>query len=132
MQLLNLFLFWLFFGGLASYIARRKGRHPLAWFGIGLFLGLLGVALALILPRPKKKKPKPTAKKALPERSDAWLKLWYYMDGSHTQQGPLEFPDFIKLHQDTSISSTTLVWGEGMKEWKPLSDLPELVREMQA
>lgn len=129
MQLLNLILFWVFFGCVASYLAKRRGRNPLAWFFLGLFLGVLGILLVVILPnrlhQPRTPPPLPRL-----QRSDAWLKMWYYLDPSHVQQGPLEFPDFAKLRRENHLSESSLIWGEGMKEWKQLADLPELVQEM--
>lgn len=130
MQLLNIILFWLFFGLLASHFAKKRGRHPLGWFFIGLFLGIIGVILLFVLPKVDKrtsapKSPPPT----LPKRSEAWLKMWYYLDPNHACHGPLEFPDLIKKWKEKGICEKSFIWGEGMKEWQRLAELPDLVRE---
>lgn len=130
MQLLNLILFWVFFGCIASYLAKRRGRNPLAWFFIGLFLGVLGVLLVVILPNRIHHKPFAPPPPSRPQRSEAWLKMWYYLDPTHAQQGPLEFPDFVKHLRENRLSETSYVWGEGMKEWKRLVEMPDLLREM--
>lgn len=130
MQLLNLILFWVFFGCIASYLAKRRGRNPLAWFFIGLFLGVLGVLLVVILPNRIHHKPLAPPPPSRPQRSEAWLKMWYYLDLTHAQQGPFEFPDFVKHLRENRLSETSYVWGEGMKEWKRLVEMPDLLREM--
>jgi uncharacterized membrane protein YeaQ/YmgE (transglycosylase-associated protein family) len=131
MQLLNLILFWIFFGCIASYLANRRGRNPLVWFFLGLLLGILGVLLAVILPnRLQHKTMAPPSILSRPQRSEVWLKMWYYLDLAHSQQGPLEFPDFVKHLRENRLSETSYVWGEGMKEWKKLVDIPDLIQEM--
>ncbi len=132
MQLLNLFLFWVFFGCLASYFAKRRGRNPTTWFFIGLFLGILGVLLAAFLPKRVVIRKRRRVAPPPPQQSDAWLKMWYYLDSSHQQVGPLEFPVLIELRKQEQVSEKSLVWGEGMKEWKPLKELPDLTKEMDS
>lgn len=133
LQLLNVFLFWIFFGFLASFLAKRKKRNPLTWFLIGLFFGVIGVVVAFLLPALPSRHPitaplPPTR----PIRSDIWLKMWYYLDPSHQKQGPFEFSDFAKIWKEQGISETSFVWGEGMgEEWKRLVDLPELAQEIK-
>lgn len=131
-QLLNVLVFLLFLGILSSYVAKKRGRDPLIWFAITFFLGLLAMALLFILPKVKKAEPqRTTSKPVLARRSDAWLKMWYYLDGHHASQGPFEFPEFIKKLKEETMTVNSYVWGEGMKEWRPLSDLPEVLREIE-
>ena len=130
MQLLNIILFWVFFGSLSAFLGKRRGRNPILWFFIGLFLGIFGVLLAVILPTPKRKVPPPFAP-APPKNSESWLKLWYYLDPSHQKQGPFEFPAFAQLLKEAKLSDVSYIWGEGMKEWKRLSEMPELLKEMK-
>lgn len=129
MQLLNIGLFWLFFGLITSHFAKKRGRNSFGWFLIGLFLGLLGMLLVLLLPKVERK-PRPIYKPP-PQRSEAWMKMWYYLDPSYQQQGPFEFPDFIKKYQEKGITDKSYIWGEGMQEWKPLEEFPDLVKEME-
>ena len=129
MQLLNLALFWIFFGLASSHFAKKRGRAPLIWFFLGLFLGIFGLALVFLLPKVEKIPQKlPTLS---PRKSDSWIKMWYYLDPHHTQQGPLDFPDFIKKWKENGLCEKSYIWGEGMQEWKQLSDLPDLVKELE-
>lgn len=133
MQLLNVILFWVLFGFLASHLAKKKGRNPATWFFIGLTLGVIGVLLAWLLPAayPKRSLTSPPPSRPRP-KSDAWLKTWYYLDRSHQQQGPLDFADLIKILKRNEINETSFIWGEGMgTEWKKLADLPHILQEIR-
>lgn len=134
MQLINLVLFWVFIGFLTSKLAKKRGRNPNAWFCIGLFLGLLGLLLLFILPAPharKRKNQKPYIPPQLKRESDAWIKMWYYLDLNHKQKGPIEFPDLINHLKNKTIKDESFVWGEGMDEWKRLNELPDIVKEIE-
>ena len=131
LQMLNLVPIWLFMGFLCSYYARKKGRHPVTWFILGFCLSLFGLILLYLVPPLNRTQPEPK-RSVIPKRSDAWMKMWYYMDPSHQQQGPIEFPDLAKNWKSCSLSENSLVWGEGMQEWKRLSEMPELIHEMDA
>lgn len=134
MQLLNIFLFWIFFGFLAAHFAKKRGRSPLKWFFAGMFLGIMGLLVLFMIPKIVKKTRTPTPaslRPTFPKRSDAWLKMWYYLDRTHAQQGPFEFPDLIKKWRERGLSEQSFIWGEGMPEWKPLSELPDLIQEIE-
>ncbi len=68
---------------------------------------------------------------ALSVRSDAWLKMWYYLDPSRQPQGPMEFPQLATEWKKRALNEHSLVWGEGMSEWKALSELPEIIQEIE-
>jgi hypothetical protein len=129
-QLINIFLFWIFFGCLTSYIAQKKGRNPKLWFLSGLLLGLFGVVLIYMMPAIALK-PKFKAKPRT-ERSEAWMKMWYYTDPqTREQKGPMEFPDLAKDWKNKMLNDSSLVWGEGMQQWKQLAELPDVKKEME-
>ena len=132
MQLLNIILFWIFFGLLCSHLAKKRGKRQLPWFFIGLILGIFGVILVYVLPskeiltKPKLQEP------AQLNRNDAWMKMWYYQEPtSKLQKGPMEFPDLAKQWRKKALTDKTLIWGEGMSEWKRVNDLPDIVKEME-
>jgi len=134
MQLINILLFWLFFGLLAAHFAKKRGRRPLGWFFIGFFLGFIGILILFLLPKIEKAELQPAPRPLrplLPKQSESWLKMWYYLDPVHAQQGPLEFPDLIKKWKENGLNEQSFIWGEGMKEWRRLSEMPDLLKEIE-
>lgn len=49
---------------------------------------------------------------------------WHFHDG--TQRGPISKGDLLAMLKDGKIGPDTLVWSQGMDEWKPASAVPEL------
>ena len=51
--------------------------------------------------------------------------MWYFeLNGA--QQGPEETERIQQRLRNGELSSSTLVWRDGMEDWKPLSQVPEL------
>lgn len=133
MQLINIALFWVFFGFWTAYLARKRERNPSRWFWVGLGLGILGVLLILVIPRPTAKKkaspitlePKPVFAPLPPAE-----KQWYYLTPSHEQKGP--HPDLAPQWQRKEIDENSFIWSEGMGEWKRVKELPQLFRDLSS
>lgn len=55
---------------------------------------------------------------------------WYYLDQSnpsqHETKGPISERDLDVLWRTSTLFSTTMLWKDGMTNWKALADLPEL------
>lgn len=136
MQLLNVFLFWIFFGLLCAYLAHRQKKNRALWFMIGLFLGIFGVALILILPwlegRAKAMAYKSAPVIPTPPLIQEQPKLWYYLDATRQTQGPIGFPELASLWKEQSLTEQSYVWKEGMEEWKRLSEISELAKELKS
>ena len=119
---------WLLFGGAASYFASQRGRDPFAWFIIGMLLGVLGLLLLFLLPpigasTAEKEEPMPTKEVTQPP---ARLVEWYYLDANRAAVGPLPFSQLTKASFEGLVKSDTLVWSQGMSEWKRVDQLQEL------
>lgn len=54
---------------------------------------------------------------------------WYYSDARRLQQGPVSAGDLAALHARGLLPPETLVWREGMSEWRPWR---EMIREVVA
>lgn len=133
-MLISLFLL-LFFAFLSAYVAKQRGRDPIAWFMIGILLGIFAPILLMIL--------KPVGvtvsqDKVVEENEEEKLelipqntsandfgnKVWFYIDPSHQQQGPIYFAQLKALWSDAKIQPSTYVWCEGMQDWKRIQELP--------
>lgn len=47
---------------------------------------------------------------------------WYYADGNQ-QKGPISEAELDQLFQQSQITSSTLIWKEGMASWAPYSNV---------
>ena len=54
---------------------------------------------------------------------------WYYSDAQRVQHGPVSAADLAAMHTKGLLPPDTLVWREGMSEWKPWR---EMIREVIA
>lgn len=50
---------------------------------------------------------------------------WYYAKGGQ-QNGPVPLDDLVRLVGTGTVAPTDLVWREGMKDWLPAAQVPEL------
>lgn len=137
-NLLNI-IFLILVGWLAAYTAARKGRSAILWFFLGVFFNVFALLFLIFLPPIAKKRPqgekespfqgttidvKPLATNETtvdlksPERQE-----WYYLDSQRQQTGPVTFDALKNLYKNSTISSSTYLWCEGMNEWRKLSEL---------
>ncbi len=138
MRMLISLLLLLFFAFLSSYIAKQRGRDPIAWFMIGILLGIFAPLLLLFL-KPLKpgqeieedKEINEDIKLSAPSKAASYIdKEWFYLDKSHQQQGPIYFAALKTLWFEEKITSATYVWSEGMTQWKRIGELPDFVEAL--
>jgi len=48
--------------------------------------------------------------------------MWYYADTDHARQGPVDATELLRLRLQGRLAWETLVWREGMAEWRPMRD----------
>lgn len=53
------------------------------------------------------------------------MSSWYYSKGKQ-QNGPVPLEDLVRLIGTGAVTPTDLVWREGMTDWLPVAQLPEL------
>ena len=130
LQLFNVVLFWVFAGLICAWIAPKKGRHPVIWFALGVLFSVFAVGLLLVLPPVKKHKvqPKPTI---IPMNSEVFNRVWFYLDQTNAQQGPVDFIHIAKSFSEKQLSKQSYVWAEGMENWEQINDIPEVVKELK-
>lgn len=136
-NLLNV-IFILLVAWLTAYTAAKKGRSAIFWFFLGFLFNLFALLFLIFLPPVKKRttperepsfqgttievKPLATSEEPVdlqsPERQE-----WYYLDAQRQQTGPVTFEALKDLYRNATITDSTYLWCEGMKEWRKLSEL---------
>jgi type IV pilus assembly protein PilA len=53
------------------------------------------------------------------------LSAWYYADAARQRHGPLSTATLLERVRDGLLERSTLVWREGMPEWRPLHALAD-------
>lgn len=125
-----------FFGLLTAYIAKQRGRDPVAWFMIGMFLGIFGPLLIMILPpvNPAKENVLTGTEESEDQKLGSFefqttsplMKEWYLLDANAKQSGPHAFGHLKSMWDEGLLHSKSFVWTEGMGKWERLKEIPEL------
>lgn len=119
---------WLIIGAISAYYAQLRGRDPISWFVIGMLLGLIGLLILFFLPQLEQKVVPEEESLILkePQKSPNYrLNSWFYLDSTHTQQGPISYLTLEKLLDQGELTGSSLVWSEGMEGWRPIETLPD-------
>lgn len=53
-------------------------------------------------------------------------KHYFYSSEKDKQHGPITLEKLQRLHSSGYINSKTLIWYEGLGDWKPIDEIPEL------
>lgn len=140
MRMLISVLLLLFFASLSAYLARQRGRDPVAWFMIGILLGIFA-PLLLILLKPlqmgdEDKEEIETIRSSSTQVQESpaqsYLnKEWFFVDENHQQQGPVNFDQLKVLWQENKITLATYVWSQGMSQWIKIEDLPDITEALE-
>lgn len=115
------------FGFIASNMARKQNRDPGFWFLMGFFFGALSLLTLLVLRRKDLSTPH---KKVVVPKTPLRFDEWYYLDSTHSPQGPIPFQDLAQLWSDKRLEKNTFVWSEGMEEWNPIEKIPDLYQDI--
>jgi len=145
-------ILWMLMGVATSYFAFRRGRDPYIWFALGIFFGVLAMLVLVLLPslinenelevdrknqaivegeerRIVEEEKIENAPNLLPQ--SVQTKDWFYLDKARQQQGPFSFYIVSELWQNGELEAQSLVWTEGMVEWKKIVDAPELFEALE-
>lgn len=138
---------WVALGCACAYYAKRQQRNPYLWFFIGLTLGIFGLLLLLMIPLIQKLRkgskekqegatneiaPTPTTFSLASSLDDSSTNtLWYYLDETSAQKGPMSFTLFEKDWKEGKFLSSSYVWNEKLTDWKLFSELfPSAEKEL--
>jgi len=133
MQMLIVLLFWIFWGSLTSYLAKGRGRDPVAWFLLGMALQVIALIILYVIPSLNK-----TEMTELELNEDEQMagfefpdplkgfqsKEWYFVNADRVQHGPFTFEELQKSWADGNMSRMSFVWSEGMADWCLVKDFP--------
>ncbi|MCB1136892.1 MAG: DUF4339 domain-containing protein [Chlamydiia bacterium] len=134
MQLLLNLLFSVAFGAVCAYIAQQKNRNTTIWFILGLLFTFISLLILLFLPDLG---PESAGEMEHVDDDEDVIPIltprivdahWYYLDAERRQHGPVDMDALRALWQNNTVTQTTLVWSDGMAEWKQVSQLPELIQ----
>jgi len=50
------------------------------------------------------------------------MTMWHYADADHARQGPVDAASLVRLRLQGRLGWDTLVWREGMSDWRPMRD----------
>lgn len=59
------------------------------------------------------------------QRAEEDKAVWFYSKDLEAREGPIPFIAMRKLHEEGSISDSTLVWSPEINDWKPLHEVIE-------
>ena len=131
---------WIAFGPASAYFAKKQKRNPYIWFVVGLFLGIFGLLLLLMLPLVQKLRQKSQPSAPLPSttitieakpvsalqdasKPEYENSLWYYLDDTNMQMGPMSFQAFEKEWTNGKINDSSYVWCEAITDWKSFKEV---------
>ena len=139
------FILLLIIASFTAFYANRKGRNPLLWFVVGVLLGIFAPLILLFLSPVKTERENgyPTMTVSKPDPSQEHLsmppptpeelklqdeeeKLWYYLDQTHQQIGPVSIVALRALWNRGLLELKSYVWSNGMPQWEKVDNLPEL------
>ena len=112
-------VFALIFGTAAAYLAKRNQKNPYTWFFIGFFFGLIGLFFLFFLPKMRRPRQLPNPGPAFRGPSD---KLWFYLDPTHKQVGPVSAKAIGEALQKGNLSTDSYVWHEELSDWKRVKE----------
>ena len=58
-------------------------------------------------------------------------RMWYYLQ-ENEQVGPIPQEELLRMLSQGVLPRTTYVWAEGMGQWQPASEIPELGGQVPA
>ena len=129
---------------ITAYIAKQRGRGPVAWFFVGFALGLIGLLILYLLPS-KRKQAEPKAvttpmreihsEAAMPaENSNPYKEhlkriptnpalQWYYISLNLETLGPFKLDELRKEFHEKKLDIQSYIWCEEFDDWMQIQEL---------
>lgn len=129
MQMIMSIVFSLLLAWTCGHYAKRRGRNPTTWFVAGAFFGIFALIALFFFPT-RKSNTKPVSAEPIVKGPSLTAtcpvqaqRLWYYLNDSKEQFGPMSFNALSKAWLDGSVREQTFVWNEEMENWQPLKEV---------
>ncbi len=131
----------LLIGSITAYLAKGRGRNPTIWFFIGMGLGIFGLAALLLLPPiteanavSKQQEPQIQSEpdEVIVHPISPEVDVWFFLDESRNQHGPLSFDDFKKQWEEKLFFPSSYVWCQGMSDWKKVMTIEGLENRLNS
>jgi len=122
------------FGFLCSRLAKKKKKNAIVWFQLGFFFGLFALIAFFLLGLKNRVSSQKLAEETATASSSSSAEImppledkrnttlntrdWYYLDKENKQVGPITFDLLKKEFSANKILDKTLLWSEGMEDWK--------------
>ena len=109
-------------GIISACLASKRGKNPYLWFALGILFGIFGI-FAICFASSSSKRATQSAPKQPVFRIDGPVdKFWYYLDPSHSQQGPMSRDALTAAWESGKINPSTFIWHEDLPDWRPLKE----------
>ncbi|MDR2539789.1 MAG: DUF4339 domain-containing protein [Chlamydiales bacterium] len=113
----------LFWGWITARSARKKGLNPRSWYIAGVLFCALAFIVVLFQNKKNLKTPDPVHKPELiPIHPSQRENLWYYLDETGKQFGPINFQTLANTWEDKKIQEEPYVWNKDLKDWKKFKE----------
>ncbi|QZA59106.1 DUF4339 domain-containing protein [Candidatus Rhabdochlamydia porcellionis] len=117
----------LFWGWITARFAQKKGLNPKKWYIAGVLFCALAFIAVLFRRKKNLKIPDPVHKPALiPIHPLQRENLWYYLDETGQQFGPINFQALANAWEDEKIKEESYVWNEDLGDWKKFKEIIQI------
>lgn len=117
----------LFWGWITARFAQKKGLNPRNWYIAGVLFCALAFIVVLFQRKKSLKVPGPVYKpKLIPTYPSQQGNLWYYLDKTGQQFGPISFQTLTRAWEDKKIQEESYVWNENLENWKKFKEVLQI------
>lgn len=117
----------LFWGWITARFAQKKGLNSRNWYIAGVLFCALAFIVVLFRRKKNLKIPDPVHKPELiPIHPLQREHLWYYLDETGQQFGPINFQALTHAWEDKKIKAESYVWNEDLGDWKKFKEIMQI------
>ncbi|PWU16321.1 MAG: hypothetical protein C5B45_00695 [Chlamydiae bacterium] len=128
MSLLFYITISLFWGWITARCAQKKGLNQRNWYIAGVLFCVLAFIMVLFQRKKDLKILDPVVHKPqfIPIHLSQRENLWYYLNKTGQQLGPISFQDLTSVWENKKIQEESYVWNEDLEDWKRLKEVLQI------